>query len=130
MGQREQSMTYTRTLWDALKGVAMEDADDVAVRRQTLLEHIKNGNKENRELRAQVRNLQTTLVELQANPTTVIMKDPRGLIKNDLEKIRTIMDTKPYKVGDSIEKVADKAAQERLYQSIVKHLVAPKITTL
>lgn len=58
-----------------------------------------------------------------------IKKDPNGLVQNDLLKIRSLMNTKPYKVGDPIELVATKAAEERLYQAIVKHIVAAKVST-
>ena len=60
----------------------------------------------------------------------VIKKDPHGLIKNDLATIQKLMHRKPYKVGDSIELVAYKAAQKNLYQAIVKHIIAPKQTLI
>ena len=57
-----------------------------------------------------------------------IKKDPNDLMKNDLAKIKRLIDSKPYKVGDPIELVASKAGQLKLYEAIKKHLVAAKTT--
>jgi len=42
----------------------------------------------------------------------VIVKDPNGLIQNDLRLIKSMVSQKQYKVGDSLESVAYRQAQE------------------
>ena len=63
---------------------------------------------------------------LQQPPKTVIKKDPNGFIQADIKKIKLFMDSKPYKVGDTIDLVAYKAGQRALLDTIVSKLIAPK----
>ena len=53
-------------------------------------------------------------------------KDPNGFIQADIKKIKLFMDSKPYKVGDTIDLVAYKAGQKALLDMIVSKLIAPK----
>lgn len=52
-----------------------------------------------------------------------IVKDPNGFIKNDMILIRSLMKKKPYKIGDSIESVAYRQAQEDLLALIESKII-------
>lgn len=60
----------------------------------------------------------------------VVKKDPNGLIKHDMDTIKRIANTRPYKVGDPLDLIAYKAGQNDLIQGIYRHIIAAKTTQL
>lgn len=52
-----------------------------------------------------------------------IVKDPNGFIQNDIKLLESFIAKKPYKVGDSLESVAYRQAQEDLLNVIKTKLI-------
>jgi len=52
-----------------------------------------------------------------------IIKDPNGFMQNDIKLLESFITKKPYKVGDSLESVAYRQAQEDLLNVIKTKLI-------
>ncbi len=50
-------------------------------------------------------------------------KDPRGLIARDLDIIKRAADNKPYKEGDTLEKITRKVGQQDIIRFIEQKLI-------